>query len=49
VSARAAGFLLVMQMTEQGNRQQSVRMVITVVVLVLLALGFFAASFFALP
>jgi preprotein translocase subunit SecE len=36
-------------MAEQGNRQQSMRMVITVVLLVLLALGFFAASFFALP
>jgi flagellar basal body-associated protein FliL len=36
-------------MAEQGNRQHSIRMIITVVLLVLLALGFFAASFFALP
>jgi hypothetical protein len=35
-------------MAEQGNRQQSARMVITVVLLVLLALGFFAASFFVM-
>jgi len=41
--------MLVKYMTEQGNRQQSTRMVITVVLLVLLALGFFVASFFALP
>ena len=36
-------------MAEQGNRQQSVRMTVTIVLLVLLALGFFAASFFMLP
>jgi len=41
--------LLVKKMAEQGNKRQSTRMVITVVLLVLLALGFFAASFFALP
>ncbi len=35
-------------MAEQGNRQHSTRMVITVVLLVLLAVSFFAASFFAL-
>jgi hypothetical protein len=35
-------------MAEQGNRQLSTRMVITVVLLVLLALGFFTASFFVL-
>jgi hypothetical protein len=35
-------------MAEEGNRQQSTRMVITVVLLVLLALGFFTASFFVL-
>ena len=35
-------------MAQHANRQQSSRMVITVVVLVLVALGFFVASFFAL-
>jgi hypothetical protein len=35
-------------MAQQGSRQQSTRMVITVAVLVLVALGFFVASFFAL-
>jgi hypothetical protein len=35
-------------MAEQGNRQQSGRLGVTVVFLVLLALGFFAASFFVL-
>ena len=40
--------LRVKDMAEQGNRQQSNRMVVTVVLLVLLALGFFAASFFVL-
>jgi len=35
-------------MTEQANRQQSGKLVLTVVLLVLLALGFFAASFFML-
>ena len=44
----APAFDLVMSMAEQGNRQQSTRLVITVVALVLLALGFFTASFFAL-
>jgi len=33
-------------MTEQNKQQSSIRMVITVVLLVLMALGFFAASFF---
>jgi len=35
-------------MAQQGNTQQSTRMIVTVVVLVLVALGFFTASFFAL-
>ena len=35
-------------MAQQGNRQQSTRMTVTIVLLVLLALGFFAASFFVL-
>ena len=35
-------------MAQQGNTQQSSRMVVTVIVLVLVALGFFVASFFAL-
>jgi hypothetical protein len=41
--------MLVKYMADQRNKQQSTRMVITVVLLVLLALGFFAASFLALP
>ena len=35
-------------MAQQGKAQQSSRMVITIIVLVLVALGFFVASFFAL-
>jgi hypothetical protein len=35
-------------MAQQGNRQHSGRLAITVILLVLLALGFFVASFFAL-
>jgi uncharacterized Rmd1/YagE family protein len=33
-------------MAEQGNRQHSSRLTVTVILLVLLALGFFIASFF---
>jgi len=36
-------------MAQQGSSRQSNHTVITVVVLVLIALGFFVASFFALP
>jgi hypothetical protein len=36
-------------MAEQGNRQRSTRKWVTVLLLVLLAGGFFVASFFALP
>jgi hypothetical protein len=35
-------------MTQQGNRQGTGRLAITVILLVLLALGFFAASFFVM-
>jgi hypothetical protein len=35
-------------MAEQGNRQTSTRMRVTVLLLVLLAAGFFAASFLVL-
>jgi hypothetical protein len=35
-------------MAQQDNTRQSSRMVVTVIVLVLVALGFFVASFFAL-
>ncbi|MCK5479729.1 MAG: hypothetical protein KAJ06_01235 [Gammaproteobacteria bacterium] len=42
----APAFDWVMSMAEQGNRQQSNRLVVTVVLLVLLALGFFTVSFF---
>jgi len=35
-------------MAQQGSTQQSSRMVVTVILLVLVALGFFVASFFAL-
>lgn len=36
-------------MAERGNRQQTSRMTITVLLLVLLAAGFFIVSFFVLP
>jgi hypothetical protein len=35
-------------MAQQDNRQHTGRMVITVILLVLVALGFFVASFFVL-
>ncbi len=35
-------------MTEQGNRQQTIGIAVTVIVLALLAAAFFAASFFVL-
>jgi hypothetical protein len=35
-------------MTEQGSKQRSSRLAVTVILLVLLALGFFVASFFVL-
>jgi hypothetical protein len=41
-------FLLVSTMTEQGSKQHSSRLAVTVILLVLLALGFFVASFFVL-
>jgi hypothetical protein len=41
-------FLRLVFMAEQGSRKQSMRMTITVVLLVLLAASFFAASFFVL-
>ena len=48
VLTRAPAFELVMSMAEQGNRQQNNRLVVTVVLLFLLALGFYVASFFVL-
>ena len=48
VHAHARCNWLVNIMEEQGNRQQSTRIVVTIVLLVLLALGFFVASFFVL-
>ena len=48
VLTRAPAFELVMSMAEQGNRQQNKRVAITVVLLFMLAFGFFAASFFVL-
>jgi Ni,Fe-hydrogenase I cytochrome b subunit len=36
-------------MAQRGDRQQATRKWITVLLLVLLATGFFVASFFALP
>ena len=48
MQAHASCKLLVNIMQEQGNRPRSTRMVVTVVLLVLLTLGFFAASFFVL-
>jgi hypothetical protein len=35
-------------MAEQGSRQHSTRLAVTVILLVMLALGFFVASFFVL-
>jgi len=45
---RALAFDWVMTMAEQGNRQHNSRLVVTVVLLFLLAFGFFVATFFVL-